>query len=183
MSESGHQDRLGKFAVLDAIQTGTAGTLYHARDTEKDRDVLLRVVSATVSPTQTLLELLRETFLLTGTKSGCNVGECGACTVLLDGVPTLACLTLAAKVQDREVQTIEGLSKHGLDPLQQAFIDEDAVACGYCTPGMIMSAKGLLHQNPHPTEDEIKTAISGNLCRCTGYVPIVRAIRKVSEEK
>jgi carbon-monoxide dehydrogenase small subunit len=130
-----------------------------------------------IEPRTTLLQVLREHLDLTGTKKGCDIGECGACTVLIDGKPTVSCLTLAIKVQGKKILTIEGLSKNGrLHPLQQAFIDHFAVQCGFCTPGMILSAKALLDRNPHPTEEEIREAISGNLCRCTGYVKIIEAI-------
>jgi aerobic-type carbon monoxide dehydrogenase small subunit (CoxS/CutS family) len=129
-----------------------------------------------IEPRTTLLSVLREDLGLTGTKESCNAGECGACTVLLDGAPVASCLTLAIEAQGKEILTIEGLDLKGLHPLQQAFIDHYAVQCGFCTPGMILSAKALLDKNPHPTEDEIKEAISGNLCRCTGYVKIVEAI-------
>ena len=127
---------------------------------------------------RTLLEVLRDELGLTGTKCGCEIGECGACTVLLDGQPVNACLVLAPQIAGREVTTVEGLMLDGrLHPLQESFLDHDAVHCGFCTPGMLLSAKALLDQNPHPTEAEIRTAISGNLCRCTGYQQIVDAIR------
>jgi len=128
-------------------------------------------------PRTTLLHVLREDLGLTGTKEGCNAGDCGACTVLIDRKPVASCLTLAIEAQGKEILTIEGLDKNGrLHPLQQAFIDHYAVQCGFCTPGMILSAKALLDRNPHPTEEEVREAISGNLCRCTGYVKIVEAI-------
>jgi len=127
----------------------------------------------------TLLELLRDRLGLTGTKQGCSgSGNCGACTVLLDGVPTLSCLTLALTARDTPILTIEGLAPPGgLHPLQQAFLDEGAVQCGFCTPGMILSAKALLDENPDPTEAEVRSGLAGNLCRCTGYVKIVEAVR------
>lgn len=137
----------------------------------------------TVPPRLTLLEVIREHLGLTGSKRGCDKGECGACTVLLDGQAVLACLTLISQVEGREVTTIEGLAKDGqLDPLQEAFVEEGAIQCGYCTPGMILSAKALLLKNPTPDEEEIKTAIAGNLCRCTGYVKIIKAVEKASRK-
>jgi xanthine dehydrogenase iron-sulfur cluster and FAD-binding subunit A len=137
-----------------------------------------RARTLTVSTHRTLLEVLRDELGLTGTKCGCEIGECGACTVLLDGQPVNACLVLAPQIDGREVTTVEGLMLDGrLHPLQESFLDHDAVHCGFCTPGMLLSAKALLDQNPHPTEAEIRTAISGNLCRCTGYQQIVDAIR------
>ena len=130
-----------------------------------------------VEPRTTLLHVLREDLSLTGAKEGCNAGDCGACTVLMDGRPVSSCLTLAIEAQGKEILTIEGLDQEGrLHPLQQAFIDHYAVQCGFCTPGMILSAKSLLDRNPRPTEEEVREAISGNLCRCTGYVKIVEAI-------
>ena len=135
-----------------------------------------------IEPKATLLQVLREDLGLTGTKQGCEAGDCGACTVLIDGKPTLSCLTLAIEVQGKEILTIEGLAQDGqLHPLQQAFIDYFAVQCGFCTPGMILSAKALLDRNPHPTVEEVREAISGNLCRCTGYVKIVEAIMAAAE--
>jgi carbon-monoxide dehydrogenase small subunit len=130
---------------------------------------------------RTLLEVLRDDLGLTGTKCGCEIGECGACTVLLDGQPVNSCLVLAPQIDGREVVTVEGLAQDGkLHPLQESFLDHDAVHCGFCTPGMLLSAKALLDWNPRPTETEIRTAISGNLCRCTGYQQIVQAIEKAA---
>lgn len=134
-----------------------------------------------IRPNQTLLDLLREELGLTGTKCGCEIGECGACTVLLDGEAVNSCLILAPQINGHSIMTVEGLMKDGvLDPLQESFMDHDAVHCGFCTPGMLMSAKALLDTNPHPDETEIKTGIAGNLCRCTGYVQIVDAIKNTS---
>jgi len=135
-----------------------------------------------VEPRETLLKVLREDLKLTGTKRGCDAGQCGACTVLVDGEPTLSCLTLAVEVENKHVLTIEGLSEKGkLDPLQQAFIDEGAIQCGFCTPGMIMSAKALLNHNDHPIEEDVRRALAGNLCRCTGYAKIIKAVLTAGE--
>jgi carbon-monoxide dehydrogenase small subunit len=131
---------------------------------------------------ETLLQALRERFGLTGTKQGCDLGDCGACTVLLDGEPVLSCLMLAADAEGHSVVTIEGLSRgEELHPVQKAFLDEGAVQCGYCTPGMVLTATALLDANPDPTDVEIRRAVSGNLCRCTGYTKIVRAVRRAAE--
>jgi len=131
-----------------------------------------------ISPQDLLIDVLRQKLDLTGTKKGCGQGDCGTCTVLIDGRRALACLTLAIACEGRRILTIEGMEKNGvLHPIQQAFIDKGAVQCGYCTPGMVLSAKALLDENPAPTEHEIKLGISGNLCRCTGYVKIVDAVR------
>jgi carbon-monoxide dehydrogenase small subunit len=133
-------------------------------------------------PHHTLLEVLREELGLTGTKHGCELGECGACTVLVDGLPVLACLTLPALVGDGEVTTVEGLAQgESLHPLQIAFAEEGAAQCGYCTPGMLMTAKALLDATARPTREEIAHAISGNLCRCTGYTAIYEAIEKAAQ--
>ena len=140
-------------------------------------------IQVSVPPHWTLLRLLREKLGLTGTKEGCGIGECGACTVLLDGAPVHSCLVLAPKVEGREVETIEGLgSRESLHPLQQSFIDHGAVQCGFCIPGVLMSSKALLRANAHPTRDEVKEAISGHLCRCTGYHQIVEAVEAASKE-
>lgn len=137
-----------------------------------------------VEPTKTLLDVLREDLFLTGTKRGCDSGECGACTVLLNGQAVHSCLILAAELEGQDVLTIEGLSKNPkeLHPLQKAFIEKGAVQCGFCTPGLMMSAKALLDRNPNPTEEEVRHSISGNLCRCTGYSKIVDAILTACEE-
>ncbi|OGC93700.1 MAG: (2Fe-2S)-binding protein [candidate division Zixibacteria bacterium RBG_16_53_22] len=137
-----------------------------------------------VEPRRTLLELLREDLGLTGTKKGCGIGDCGACTVLVDGVATFSCLTLAIQVNGCSVETVEGLTKDGkLSRLQQAFVDHGAIQCGYCTPGMLMTTTELLRRNQHPKEQEIRKAISGNLCRCTGYQKIVEAIQEVARSE
>lgn len=138
---------------------------------------------ATVSATLTLLDLIRDRLALTGTKEGCGVGECGACTVLLDGKPITACLMLAVEADGHDIETIEGEATGGeLSILQKAFIDAGAIQCGFCTPGMIMSARGLLNRNPTPSDEEITEAIAGNLCRCTGYESIITAIRNASRQ-
>jgi carbon-monoxide dehydrogenase small subunit len=132
---------------------------------------------------KTLLEVLREDLGLTGTKRGCDLGTCGACTVLIDGKPHLSCLTLAVDVHGKEILTIEGLGQGTkLHPLQKAFVEKGALQCGFCTPGMILTAKAFLDEHPHPSEGEVKKAISGNLCRCTGYIKIVEAILSSSNE-
>jgi len=141
-----------------------------------------RLVEAAVEPNRTLLQFLREDLELTGSKHGCGLGDCGACTVILDGKPVNSCLVLAVQANGREVLTIEGLAENGkLHPIQQAFVDKGAIQCGFCTPGMILSAKALLDANPRPTEQEIRLAISGNLCRCTGYQKIVEAIGEAAK--
>jgi carbon-monoxide dehydrogenase small subunit len=128
------------------------------------------------------LDVLRDLLGLTGTKEGCGRGECGACTVLLDGSPVNACLLYAAKLQGRALLTVEGLARgEELHPLQEAFLEEGAVQCGYCTPGMLLSAKALLDRVPRPTVPEIEEALSGNLCRCTGYIKVVRAVQRAAE--
>jgi aerobic carbon-monoxide dehydrogenase small subunit len=132
---------------------------------------------------RTLLEVLRADLGLTGTKYGCGIGQCGTCTVLIDGQAKCACLTLIGQVNGRQVETVEGLAERGtLHPLQVSFVENHALQCGYCTPGMLMSAKALLDHNPSPSEEEIKVAISGNLCRCTGYIQIIQAIKHAAEK-
>jgi carbon-monoxide dehydrogenase small subunit len=137
--------------------------------------------SISVLPQRTLLQVLREDLGLIGTKEGCSEGECGVCTVLLDGFPVRSCLLLVVDVRGRKITTIEGLSKNGrLHPIQNAFIEQGAIQCGFCTPGMILSAKALLDEKPSPTEEEIRMGLSGNLCRCTGYVKIFKAVQAVT---
>jgi carbon-monoxide dehydrogenase small subunit len=129
----------------------------------------------------TLLQMLREKLAITGTKNGCTAGECGACTVLLNGEPVNSCLVLAVECEGAEVVTIEGLAKDGqLDIVQQTIIDSGAVQCGFCTPGMLIMARSLLDRNPHPTELEIRDTLSGNLCRCTGYARIIQAVQNAA---
>jgi aerobic-type carbon monoxide dehydrogenase small subunit (CoxS/CutS family) len=136
-----------------------------------------------VEPNALLINVLREELSLTGTKYGCGVGQCGGCTVLVDRNPVLSCLTLAISVEGAEIQTIEGLAKPDgtLDPVQEAFLDQSAIQCGFCTPGMVMMGKDLLNKNPAPSEVEVREHIRGNICRCTGYNSIVKAIRSCSQ--
>ena len=142
---------------------------------------LERVVETAAN--RTLLEVLRTDFGLTGTKYGCGVGQCGACTVVIDGDARCACLTLIGQVDGRKVETVEGLAKGDkLHPLQKSFVEKHALQCGYCTPGMLMAAKALLDKNSSPSEEQIRVAISGNLCRCTGYVQVVAAIQDAAEK-
>ena len=149
--------------------------LVHARINGEDVEFLCE-------PRQSLLEVLREVLGLTGTKQGCNNGNCGACNVILDGVLVNSCLVLAVEVEGKSVTTIEGIAlPEGLHPLQQKFLEHAAVQCGICTPGFIVAAKALLDQNPHPTEQEMRRWLAGNLCRCTGYDKIVRAVLDASE--
>ena len=137
-----------------------------------------------VEPNQTLLDVLRDDLAMTGSKKGCDSGVCGACTVIIDGEPALGCMTLAVRCQGSEIVTIEGLSQNGrLHPLQQAAIDHNAVQCGFCTPGWILTAKVLLAKNPHPTLQDIRRGIAGNICRCTGYKKIEEAIMAAADNK
>ena len=136
-----------------------------------------------VEPFYSLLDCLRDEAQLTGTKKGCDEGDCGACTVLMDGKPVTSCLVLAHSAHDAEVTTVEGLAtREGLHPVQQAFAEYGGLQCGFCTPGLIMSAVGLLEKNSNPTEEEVKYAIGGNLCRCTGYTKVVQAILAAAEK-
>ena len=151
------------------------------------RSVLLRINGERhevyIKPNRTLLEVLREDLLLTGAKEACGAGECGTCTVLVDGKPVNSCITLAMEAEGKEIETIEGLSKGGdLHPLQEAFIDHHAFQCGFCTPGMIMTAKAFLNRKPGPAKQEIRNAIAGNICRCTGYENAVDAILNAAKE-
>ena len=137
-----------------------------------------------VSPNHTLLEVLRDQLGLMGTKRGCDLGACGACTVLIDGEAYLSCIMLAVDARGKEIMTIEGLAEgKDLHPLQQAFVEKGALQCGFCTPGMILTAKAILDEEAHPTEDVIKKKMAGNLCRCTGYKKIVEAVMHVSEQR
>ena len=142
-----------------------------------------RKVEAIIDCRMTLAEFLRQEMGLTGTKVGCNRGECGSCTVLLEGIPVYSCSVLAVEAEGKEVLTIEGLTEHGkLHPLQETFVDHDALQCGYCTPGMIMSATALLAENPDPTEDDVRKAIDGNFCRCGCYPNIAKAVLEASQK-
>lgn len=152
----------------------------------KQVEIVLRVnginYEVAVEPQRTLVEVLRDTLGLTGTKKSCSEGECGACTVLMDGKPATSCLILALDAQGKEITTIEGLSEgEKLHPIQEAFLKHAAIQCGFCTPGMVMSAKAFLDENPKPTATEVRKAISGNLCRCTGYQQIVDSILAASK--
>ncbi len=136
-----------------------------------------------IEPHMTLVEVLRDKLDITGTKLSCGAGECGACTVLIDGKPALSCLTLAMTAREKNILTIEGLAEGGnLHPIQKAFIEHGAIQCGFCTPGMILATKALLDENQNPTREEVKKALAGNLCRCTGYVKIVDAVLAAAEE-
>lgn len=142
-------------------------------------------IKVEVEPHLTLLKLLRDKLGLTGTKEGCGMGECGACTVILDGNAINSCIFPALEVKGKKVTTIEGLmdEQGNLHPIQKAFIQYGAIQCGFCTPGMVLSAKALLDENPKPSEDEIRNAIAGNLCRCTGYIQIIQAIKSLCSQK
>jgi carbon-monoxide dehydrogenase small subunit len=142
-----------------------------------------RKVNVPVSPSETLSEFLRTRLGLVGTKEGCDTGDCGACTVILNGKAVNSCLVLAVETEGGQVTTIEGLSSDGeLHPLQQAFIDSGTVQCGFCTPGMIMGAKALLDENPNPSQEEIRLGLAGNLCRCTGYVSVIQAVTAAAKQ-
>ena len=155
------------------------GIRYYTVDISINGDSYVRAVKANTL----LLDLLREEMDMTGTKKGCELGDCGACTVLLDDKPVNSCLVLAVEADGHKVRTIEGVAQNGkLDKLQESFIDNTAVQCGFCTSGMIMSAKALLEEIPHPTENEVREVIAGNLCRCTGYVNIVKAIMAAADK-
>ncbi len=139
--------------------------------------------SLSVPSNMTLLQMLRERLALTGTKNGCSAGECGACTVLVNGEPVNSCMVLAVEADGADVVTVEGLADDGrLTPLQESFMEHNAVQCGFCTPGMLISAHALLKRNPHPSKDEVKEALTGNLCRCTGYLRIVDAVHDAAEK-
>ena len=141
-----------------------------------------KLYEVAVDPNQTLVDLLRYQLQLTGTRKGCELGDCGSCTVIMDGKPVNSCLVLAMQANGRTITTIEGVeTDEGLHPIQKAFVEHGAIQCGFCSSGMIMSAKHLLDKNPKPTETEVRKAISGNLCRCTGYQKIIEAIQSVNK--
>ncbi len=154
------------------------------RDARPTRQIAFKLngrpAEVTIEPRETLLDMLRDRLGLTGAKKSCDVQVCGACTVLVAGLPVSSCTTLAYEVRGRDVLTIEGLAQDGLHPLQQAFIDCNGFQCGFCTPGMILSAKALLDENPQPSPAEIRDYMNGNICRCTGYVGIMEAIQKAA---
>ena len=150
-------------------------TLIHLTINDKEYDV-------PVQPNQLLVDVLRYELRLTGTKKGCGMGDCGSCTVILDGKPVNSCLVLAMQANGSKITTIEGLeTEEGLHPVQKAFMEKGAIQCGFCSPGMLLSSKNLLDKNPKPSEEEIRRALSGNLCRCTGYQKIVDAVKSVTE--
>jgi len=152
------------------------------RNVQLNLSVNGEAIEASFAPYKTLLEVLREDLALTGTKHGCELGECGACAVLLDGEPQLSCLVLAVECEGRRIETVEGLARGAeLHPLQAAFADLGAAQCGYCTPGILMTAKALLEREPNPSRERIREAISGNLCRCTGYQQIYEAIEAAAK--
>lgn len=141
-----------------------------------------RAYEVAVEPNQTLVDLLRYQLGMTGTKKGCEMGDCGSCTVILDGKPVNSCLVLAMQAEGRSIQTIEGLeTENGLHPVQKAFVEKGAIQCGFCSPGMILSAKALLDENPDPDNQQIRSALSGNLCRCTGYQKIIDAVQSLAQ--
>ncbi len=171
---------------------GGVGTRFIASETKKTMPDTIKIhftlngkeTTVTTPANRRLLDILRENFGLTGTKEGCGIGECGACTVLVDNKAVNSCLILAGQVNGSNIMTVEGLEENGkLHPLQENFLKHGAVQCGFCTPGMLMSAYALLIENPHPSEEEIKEAIAGNLCRCTGYKQIIEAIRETQVKK
>ena len=169
---------------LFGVQTMNAPVVRHPQQTAHLRFTVNGEPQAvSFAPYKTLLEVLREDLGLTGTKHGCELGECGACAVLVDGVPQLSCLVLAVECEGRSIETIEGLARGTeLHPLQAAFADHGGSQCGYCTPGVIMTAKALLDREPNPSRERIKEATSGNLCRCTGYNQIVDSIEHAAQE-
>jgi len=179
--------RQGDEGTRSATHHVSRFTHHATRNTQHEVELMVNGVKRQlrVAPNELLLNVLRERLQLTGAKYGCGIGECGACTVLMDGKPVLACLVLAVSAHGSEIVTVEGLQGPDgeLDPLQEAFIEHASFQCGYCTPGMLMTAKSLLSENPHPTEDEVRDYMKGNLCRCTGYASIVRAVMSCAQGK
>ncbi len=174
MTVAGHSLYLREADSARSGRKKEAGPLKHSIELKVNGEIY----EVDVEPRRTLLEVLRENLGLTGTKKGCDDGNCGTCTVLVDGSPMNSCLLLAVEAQGREIETIEGVATgEELHPVQKAFVEHGAIQCGFCTPGMILSAKALLERDPHPSDDEIKRAIAGNLCRCTGYAKIIEAVR------
>ena len=164
---------------------------HHSEPQKEDRDMKIPLITTingqrqevAVNPSQTLLEFLRDDVKLKGTVEGCSVGVCGSCTVLIDGKPVSSCLTLASNIEDKQVTTIEGLSQNGdLDAVQQAFLKHQAFQCGFCTTGMIMAVKGLLNAQPHPSEEQTRDYLSGNLCRCGTYKEVLAAVADLTKE-
>jgi xanthine dehydrogenase YagT iron-sulfur-binding subunit len=189
VSRRGFLQLMGASAIASAASPGlsaesAAGVIESAEVTKIKLFINGRTHRILVEPRWSLLFVLRETLGLTATKVGCERGECGACTVLIDGLPRYACMTLAVEAVGKEITTLEGLMKgEDLGPVQQAFLEQDAYQCGYCTPGQIMAVEGLLHVNPNPTMEEIRHGVSGNLCRCGTYAHIFRAARRAAELK
>lgn len=189
--ESGGMERRSFFTTIGAGVVGATVTVKAAQspaDAGATAPIMVnlsingRKLRLAVEPRSTLLHVLRERLGLTGTKVGCERGECGACTVLIDGVPRYACLTLAVEAEGREITTIEGLMRgEQAGPVQQAFIEQDGMQCGYCTPGQVVAAEALVRKNPNPTVDEVREAMSGNLCRCGAYSHIFKAVQRAAE--
>lgn len=176
---------------MNTLMANFAATIPKGTDVRKGELFMKKLIRLTINdtlyevavePNTTLVDMLRDQLRLTGTKKGCELGDCGSCTVIMDGKPVNSCLVLALQAAGRTIVTIEGLeTDKGLHPLQKAFVEKGAIQCGFCSSGMILSGKSLLDRNPHPTDVEIRKAISGNLCRCTGYQKIVDAIQSVGE--
>jgi aerobic-type carbon monoxide dehydrogenase small subunit (CoxS/CutS family) len=176
ITQSGRAEKLMRKKSTNGPSERPSKTLLRLRVNGEDHEVAVEI-------NKTLLEVLRENMNLTGTKHGCELGECGTCAVLLDGAPVLSCLMLGIEAVDREIVTVEGMTQNGKPhPLQKAFADLGAAQCGYCIPGILLTAKALLDENPRPARDEIRQALSGNLCRCTGYTKILQAVEQAAKE-